>query len=126
MSNDEAEFDPTGAISDLELHAIARLGMMDVNAMLMIVINQWEGIKERAAGLLAKAIVIGRGETDAEEIKMLMVVALRATAFADIIDKMRQDPEMIAMIEPDPDAIETTYQELLAQHEVIKEEPIQQ
>jgi hypothetical protein len=33
---------------------------------------------------------------------------------------------MIAMIEPDPDAIETTYQELLAQHEVIKEEPIQQ
>jgi hypothetical protein len=54
------------------------------------------------------------------------VVALRATAFADIIDKMRQDPEMIAMIEPDPDAIETTYQELLAQHEVIKEEPIQQ
>jgi hypothetical protein len=126
MTDDEAEFDPTGAISDLELHAIAKLGMMDVNDMLMIVISQWEGIKARAAALLAKAIVLGRGETDAEEIKMLLVVALRATAFADLIERMRQDPEMIAMIEPDPDMVERTYQELLAQHEVIKEEPIQQ
>jgi hypothetical protein len=125
MTDDEAEFDPTGAISDLELRAIAQLGMMDAYDMLTITIDQWEGIKARAAALLAKAIVIGRGETDAEEIKMLMVVALRATAFAGLIDKMRQDPEVIAMIEPDPDAVERTYQELLAQHEVIKEEPIQ-
>jgi hypothetical protein len=118
MSNDETDFNP---ISELELAALSQLATMDADAMLQTVIDLWNGIKDRAARSVARAVVAGHGG-DAAEIKAVMVVALRATAFADIIDKMRQDPEMLDLIEPDPDAVETTYQELLAQHEVLQSE----
>jgi hypothetical protein len=118
MSNDETDFNP---ISELELAALSQLATMDADAMLQTVIDLWNGIKDRAARSVARAVVTGHGG-DAAEIKAVMVVALRATAFADIIDKMRQDPEMLDLIEPDPDAVETTYQELLARHEVLQSE----
>ncbi len=106
-------------VSDLELDALSQLATMDAGAMLQTVIDLWNGIKDRAARSVARTVVAGHGG-DAAEIKALMVVALRATVFADIIDKMRQDPEMLDLIEPDPDMVETAYQELLAQHEVLQ------
>ena len=116
--DDETDFN---TLSKLELDALSQLATMDADAMLQTVIDLWNGIKDRAARSVARAVVVGHGG-DAAEIKALMTVALRATAFVDIIDKMRQDPEMLDLIEPDPDAVETTYQELLAQHEVLQSE----
>jgi len=113
--DDDDDFNP---LPELELQAIANLAMGNAEDMLNIVINQWRGIKRRASMTVARAVVMGKGH-DAAEIKLVMTVAVRATAFVDIIERMRDDPEMVAMIEPDPDAVEATYQELLAEHAAV-------
>jgi hypothetical protein len=120
MTNDDDDDDDFSPQLELELQVIANLAMGNAEDMLNIAITQWRGIQRRASMTVSRAMVMGKGH-DAAEIMLMMTVAVRATAFVDIIERMRDDPEMIALIEPDPTAVEATYQELLAEYEAFRE-----
>lgn len=111
-------------MSDIEMRMLSKLAAMSLDEVLDEAIRQWRHINELAGASIARALILadaGKIPSHDAELRLLLVLAYRASALGHLLTHIRNDPELRSALEHDDAQIASLLERCMAENLKLRE-----